>query len=66
MDRFKLVNLLMKHQSKFLKPVGIEVINAFKGVEMDKERVYDYNIDNCVREIMNPDNQENKSQSKNH
>jgi hypothetical protein len=57
-DSFKLVNIIMKNQSKFLRPVSIEVINAFKGVKMDVEKVYDYNIDNCVREIVNPNNEE--------
>ena len=44
----------MEHKEVFLRPATIDVINAFRGVPIDVENVYDIDVDACLRPIENP------------
>ena len=58
-DRFinsaNLVKELMKNKDKLLEDVPYSLIREFRSEKIDPEKVYDFNIKDCCREIQNPE-----------
>jgi len=60
-NSFVLVNELLKQKENLLSDAPYDLIKQFKTIEIDSEKVYDFNIDSCCRPISNLEKQPNTS-----